>query len=607
MFRPMPSPSTQSRSQRRSKARIVAALGLTAALALSPETAEAAPEKYALSMFHFNVQYVAGGLRGFFTTPSPELDLSAEEVEDRIVRESFEPVLDLVAAHPTWGADIELQGYMLDVLDARHSDVLDKLRSLGKSGQIEIVSFHYSDQLFLAHSPEDWRRSAALNRATFERLDVPLSGTVFCQEGQAGPGMAQAMAENGYNTLVFPKNLFTYQHGEGAREPLYKFGDVAMLTYDGVSYDDGAAQIQTVFWFVDDGELFATAGFDPYIAEKFKKDPVEIAKREAELVDLENQGFSITTVGEYKKAIVGKVPLAAPPPLLDGTWQPGSTDGISRWLGGHGIWWPDERDNDVRTLASMAHRELMTAETAAKAAGMDVAAEIAAAFRMLALGEVSDASGINPFRGEIEYGIAHDAEALRIARDVIARAKDKLAKGAILVDTLTGSVTDPPASIADPPSMEPLFEVKVDAGDRATEVTWSDLGDGVSEVRVHFGAGDERLVSATFPGEMGDIVYTPGLTDAPVHAPRDAWAFDHFYLALSDGLIGLAPDRFVVKDQAWVHVAARITPTSGDVQFEDTTLPVGEESTWVFRVVEGDEAKAASVARALNILPEVVR
>ncbi len=39
----------------------------------------------------------------------------------------------------------------------------------------------------------------------------------------------------------------------------------------------------------------------------------------------------------------------------------------------------------------------------------------------------------------------------------------------------------------------------------------------------------------------------------------------------------------------------------------DTTLPVGEESTWVFRVVEGDEAKAASVARALNILPEVVR
>lgn len=236
---------------------------------LASSSASAATEKYALSMFHFNVQYVAGGLRGFFTTPDPKLDLSAEEVEDRIVRESFEPVLDLVAKHPTWGADVELQGYMLDVLDARHPDVLEKLRSLGKSGQIEVVSFHYSDQLFMAHAPEDWRRSAALDRATFERLDVPLSGAVFCQEGQGGPGMAAAMKENGYDTLVFPKNLFSYQHGPGARAPLYKFGDVAMLTYDGVSYDDGTHQIETTFWFVDDGELFATAGFDPYIAEKF--------------------------------------------------------------------------------------------------------------------------------------------------------------------------------------------------------------------------------------------------------------------------------------------------------------------------------------------------
>lgn len=419
--------------------------------------------------------------------------------------------------------------------------------------------------------------------------------------------MAAAMKENGYDTLVFPKNLFSYQHGPGERAPLYKFGDVAMLTYDGLSYDDGTNQIETTFWFVDDGELFATAGFDPYIAEKFKKDDAEIAKREAELIALENQGFSITTVGKYRAAIEGKVPLAEPPPLLDGTWQPDSTDGIARWLGGHGIWWPDERDNDVRTLASMAHRELMAAETAAAAAGIDAAEEIAGAFRMLALGEVSDASGINPFRGEIEYGVAHDAEALRIARDVITRAKDKLAKDAILVDTAAGTVTDAPKDAADPPARDPLFEVQLDAGDRTTDVTWADLGDGVSEVRVRFGAGEERFASVTFPGEKGDIVYTPGLADAPVHAPRDAFVFDHFYLALQDGLIGLGPDRFVVKDQAWVHVAARITPDSGDVRFEDTTMPVGEETTWVFRVVEGDEAHAAKVARALNILPEVVR
>jgi hypothetical protein len=545
-------------------------------------------------------------LRGFFVQPDPKLDLSADEVEDRIVVESFEPVLDMLAAHPTWGSNIEMQGYMLDVLAARHEGVLAKLRDLAKSGQIEVTSFHYADQLFMAHAKEDWERSVTLNKATFEAQDVPLSGTVFCQEGQAGRGMAAAMADHGYTTLVFPKNLFTYQHGPGARAPLYDFGDVTMLTYDGIAWDDGANQIETSFWFVDDGELFATAGFDPYIAEKFKKDPVAIAKREAELEALEMQGVSITTVGKYVAAIKDVVPLADPPPLLDGTWQPDSTDGISRWLGGHGLWWPDERDNDVRTLATIAHRELLAAETIAAAAKLDASREIAAGFRLLALGEVSDASGINPFRGEIEYGLAHDAEALRIARDVITRAKASLGGADVQIDTATGAV-GPPSAPATPPTIDAPFDLSIDAGDRATDVAWTDLGGGVLEVRVHFGVGDERLASVTFPGENGDIVYTPGLTEAPVHVARADFSFDHFHLALSDGLLGLAPDRFVVLDQAWVHVAARIRPDTGDVVFADTTMPAGEDTTWVFRVVQGDEATATAVAHKLNAQPEVIR
>ncbi len=596
MFRPMPSPRRKAS----------ASLALLAALTLGSGTAVAATEKYALSVFHFNVQYVAGGLRGFFVTPDPELDLSADEVEDRIVVESFEPVLDMLAAHPTWGSNIEMQGYMLDVLAARHPKVLAKLRDLAKSGQIEVASFHYSDQLFMAHATEDWERSVERNKATFAANDVPVSGAVFCQEGQAGPGMAAAMASHGYSTLVFPKNLFTFQHGDGARAPLYKLGDVTMITSADVAYDDGATQIQTHFWFVDDGELFATAGFDPYIAEKFKKDPADIAKREGELEALETQGFAITTVGKYVAAIKPKVPLADPPPLLDGTWQPDSTDGISRWLGGHGLWWADERDNDVRTLASIAHRELVAARTAAGAANIDATAELDAAFRLLALGEVSDASGINPFRGEIEYGLAHDAEALRIARDVITRAKAALDKGDIRIDADADVVVSAP-SIPAAQEITAPFDLAVDAGDRATDAIWTDLGDGVLEVRVHFGVGDERLASVTFPGEMGDIVYTPGLASEPVHVPRDAFVFDHFHLALQDGLIGLGPSRFVVKDQAWVHVAARIRPDTGDVVFADTTMPAGEETTWVFRLVDGDATRASGVARALNLRPQVIR
>ncbi len=587
--------------------RLFGAAAAAAVLCSAPGAASATTSRYALSMLHFNVQYVAGGLVGFSPTPDPILDLSAEQVEDSIVREGFEPVLDLFTAHPSWGADIELQGYMLDVLAARHPAVLDKLRALAVSGQIEVVSFHYGDQLFLAYPAEDWRRSAALNRATFEKHGVPLSGTVFCQEGQSGIGMATAMKDNGYETLVWPKNLWSYQHGEAEPPaPVYRFGDVKMVTSRGTSWSDGQDDVETTWWFVDDGELLATGDFDPYLPEQFKTNDAALAETVAQLSDLEAQGYAVTTVGKYVAALEGKVPLADPPPLLDGTWQPSSTDGIRRWLGGFGLWWKDERDNDVRTLGAMAHRELLAAETIAAAAGLPVEEEIAAGFRLLAIGQVTDATGINPFRGEVEYGIAHFTEILRLARDVIERAKAELGKQRVGIDTASGAVDDsaaPPAGA----SIDAPFAIAVQAGDRPVEERWTSPAPGHLVVTIDFGLGDERALSVRFPGDAGDIAYTPGLLDEVVRMPRSAFVFDHFELALSNGLIGLTPDRFVIKDQAEVHVAAMVVPESGDVLFHDDTLPAQEPVRWVFHVTEGGEAQALEVARALNLTPKVWR
>ena len=118
--------------------------------------------------------------------------------------------------------------------------------------------------------------------------------------------------------------------------------------------------------------------------------------------------------------------------------------------------------------------------------------------------------------------------------------------------------------------------VAVTAGDRATRTTWKQHADGHYQVTVHFDVGDERSFTVTFPGTMGDIVYTPGLLETPVHVPRDAFVFDHFELALSDGLIGLGGGKFVVKDQASVHISATVVPGSGDVVFHDDTGPGGE-------------------------------
>src|SRR5690242_19209713 len=59
--------------------------------------------RLAVSVYHFNIQYVAGGGREW-SGLGPEWD--ERGIEDLIVRQGLEPVLDLYLAHPTFRTDI---------------------------------------------------------------------------------------------------------------------------------------------------------------------------------------------------------------------------------------------------------------------------------------------------------------------------------------------------------------------------------------------------------------------------------------------------------------------------------------------------------------------
>lgn len=580
------------------------ALALSVALTATAASVEAAAEdRFALGMFHFNVQYVAGGMVGYYAVPDPVIDLDAEQIEDRIITESLAPVLELYEKHPTWGVDIEMQGYTLDVLAARHPATLGLLRQLAKSGQIEVLSFHYSDQLFIAHPREDWARSQDLTAATFARHDVPLGTSVFCQEGQSGARLAGEMKARGYSTLIWPKNLWIYQHGDFSPDPLYQLGDVSLVVgARGVDWQEGEQHVITTWTFFDDGELLATGDLNPYFPDLFFRDEAALAEYEAELLGLEAQGYSITTVSKYASHVKGIFTPAAAPPLLDGTWQPKSTDGVHRWLGAGGLWGVDERDNDVRTLAAMAHRELLAAETIAESAGLDAAAAIAAGFRLLALGEVSDASGINPFRGEAEYGIAHLTEALRVARAVIREAKDTLGEEVVSIDPASGAVAaGAVAELAGEPMEAPLA-LTIEGGDRPVTESWQRVRDDLFRVEIAFGVGDERYLSVRFPGVVDDpIVTTLALDDtASASFDRSAFSFEHFYLPLPIGMVGLGGGAMLVQDQAYVHLAAQVFRESGDVVFADQTQTAGETVSWVFYVLAGKPEAAVTLARSLN-------
>lgn len=577
----------------------VALLAVAAAVLATASVARA--DKFALSVFHFNVQYVAGGTLGFSAVPDPVLDLDNDATEDLIVTESLAPVIELFEKHPSWSTDIELQGYLLDVLAERHPALLDKLRTLAKSGRVDVVSFHYSDQLFIAYPQADWERSQALAAATFAKHDIPLSRSVFCQEGQSGEALAMRMAERGYRNMVWPKNLWIKQHGDFAPAPLYRFGDGFLVVGGkGVAYAEGNVQIDTTWTFLDDGELLATGDMNPYFPDLFRHDPTAVAAYEDELSALEAQGYTIASVDQYVEAVKDRVPLADPPPLLDGTWQPNSTDAVFRWLGGKGLW-PGERDNHVRTLNALAHRELVAAETAAKLADLDARAELDGAWRLLFLGQVTDASGINPFRGEVEYGIAHSTEALRVARDVIRRAKDALGGKELTLGSSGEALRGTPVS--------PPFELAIQTFDRSVETSWELVAPGHHRVSLSFGPGSFGEVAVTFPGELVDqLVTTRALADAdPVTYARTDFSFDSFWLPLPIGLVSLGSSRFVIQDQGFVKLAAKIARDSGDIEFRDETLSAEESATWVFHVVDADAAQAVQAARRINVERTVVR
>ncbi|RMG17139.1 MAG: hypothetical protein D6729_09575, partial [Deltaproteobacteria bacterium] len=307
-----------------------------------PQPVDPARRRFAMTVFHFNIEYVMGGLDGDGERYEPLCGETCagwdnQAVEDWIVRESFAPVVDFYLEHPQWGANIELQAYMIEVIAERFPDLLPKLRTLVARGQIELSSFHYADQLFLAFPARDLQRSQALTRAVFERTCLPLSPVVFDQEGQAGAGWLRWLGTHGYRIGIFPKNLYRYQHGADATWwPLYADGDARMII--GPGGVDPESGVEFAWPFFDDGELLAVSGgLAPYLAPLVETDPARLDAFAEELSSLEAQGYLVTTVSDVVAHLEAAGIEARPvPPLLDGTWQAPSTDSIHRWLGGRG-------------------------------------------------------------------------------------------------------------------------------------------------------------------------------------------------------------------------------------------------------------------------------
>ena len=589
--------------------------------------------RFALTMFHFNVEYVIGGLEYFDEEGNsvPFLGLPINEgwdndrVEDYIIEETLRPILDMYAAHPDWRVTIELQAYAIEIMAERHAETLTLLRDLAQRGQVELVSFHYAAQLFLAFPAEDMQRSLAVTREVFDEHCLPLSGVVFNQEGQAGEGRQRMLVDEGWEIGVQPVNLWRYVREGETPWPYYESeGGVMIVGPGGV---DPTSGIEVTWPFFDDGELRAVGGAgNPYAAAIAPHDPARVTEYESELQELADAGWKHTSIADYVHQLRGmEVELRPAPPLLDGTWQPPSTDSIHRWLGGRSqANVGDEEDNRVRSGNARARMHVDATQVlveVAAAQGIETAeweAEMAEVWRELFHAEVSDASGVNPWRAEVLWCIRLNDEVTErseAVRDAVLAALGWPHTKVDLLARTAESIQDLP--MPEPPEpIEPWFPIELRADGRETATTWFREGsEDRARVEISFAGAsacedcDPRRIEAAFPFAGETIAYSPGLIEDEVRSYRfDQFRFlmDEVYLPIPNGLIGLGDGLWLVKHAREVHIAARLSPSDAFVRFIDAAIYPDTEERWVFEVVRGTAEEALAVATRLNVDPLVL-
>ena len=583
------------------------------------------PRKFSLSMFHFNLQYVPGGLQGFPSghDQNPDFDLDHEAVEDLIITESFEPVLDLFLAHPGWKVNLEMQAYMVEVMQQRHPGVLAKLKQLVDAGRAELSSVHYSDQLLLAYPRRGMEWSFDLMDEVFASVGFSPGPVVFAQEGQFGEGMAEFLARRGRTILGLSKNLFRYQHA-GALDTAPAAFSLGQSTVVLLGRSFATPQVEVEWNFFDDGELLATGGQAPYMGKAFQKSDSAIAAYEQELLDAEARGFEIAGITDFVGYLEAQnLPLPELPRMLDGTWQPQSTDSMKRWLGASGLLdlaYGCERDNQVLTQNTVAHHWLRVAETVIAHAEKQELIETGSlrerwfeCLRHLLWAQVSDASGINPFLKEVQYGLFHGGEAQRCAQAIIDELTPGMGGPYLEVDTERGTVApvdDLPFGQSD--AVAALLTAAdgylVEAPGRTVHEQWERLGGKDNLYRLTLTVSPpqngERQLSVVFPHTDADgFDLMPGLVeDRVVSYPAGSFAFEEgrISLPLPAGLVRLREGLWLIQQTDTVHVAATFR-LDDRVRFVDETLDPDGEVQWVFWLYQGEEADALALARHLNL------
>jgi hypothetical protein len=508
------------------------ALVIALALLQGDARSEEKPGAFLLNMYHFNIQYVVG----------------SEASMRRIVKQSFEPLVDFYLAHPGWGADFEMQGAMIEYMGENYPAVLEKFKQLVNSGQAELVTFHYGDQLLLAFPRHDQEWSLKINDKVLAKYGVKRSGVIFTQEAQFGEGFGPIGTEHGYDVAVMTTGTYNWFQDDD-RFPYFFVNGIDVLT-NKEAVEPGTG-IKVKWHFVGDGELVATAGVSPYFPGLFRKNPAKLKLLEKQFQAAEKDGYKIAKVSEYVAALrQAGVKPGALKPMLDSPWRPEDGSGVFQWMGKYATPW--EKDYGTRTWNWGVRTILVQAERE----GVDNSV-LEEAWRHMINAEVSDPTGWYPFPVEVKFDYDEmqaalhaltkeeglDLEKLGIRAGEPPKIGDEIREGPIKNRHFGKALG----------AVEQWYEVPCVSGAYHLSISWEGRGSGG--------------IAFPWSGEM--IEYSPALMEDTVRriVVKDIKG-KNIHVALTNGLIGLGNGTYLVRDNAEGYVAAGIYFDKKEISFE---------------------------------------
>lgn len=549
----------------------------------------------------------------------------------RYFTQSFLPFLDSVRKCDGFRASLSICGNALEFVSEEFPIAFALLKSLVGDSKIELLSSLYSPALWVAFPRRDMYKNVEANIDCLESLGLPRSKVFVAPEGLFGVGLK--CLDRYFDALVC-SDEYLARHGVRKIDDVYRLGSMLVLVGRNHLSSDlsrvyridegggargfhdyalaggiratGAGELAKMLpassggrwsWLHFGSGHAVTCPFGTSDRENFYHDREWIGVMAASWRDVLDRGGTFSSLAELASEYVDCTDVASFPSSSEGSWAPVQNRDIYAWMGRQS----SRREDHAGALAAAwrSRSELLRAEEFVRISGLcsdpHVTAPLKEAWRLQLLAESCEHFGAKSIPVELanirELSERAEGMAGEVRRGldvgVLPSLADPFAFGSSLkVKSALPSSVRPPA----------FCEISAARGD----VHWRAAGANVWVCEVSFAAiGPDCGVR--FRRHKKGLAYCPTLCeDAPVVLSGVGGGLPHLFLPLSNGLIEIGDQLYLIRDNSTGMVAARVSREDDWLAFIVQGTHAGWRYRWRFLIAAVDLGSAVALACLVN-------